>query len=160
MTLTPELLLQHSDAGTLWPAQDRDAGNWPDLEVAYRDALAVRALREKRGEQPVGFKVGFTNRTIWERYGVFAPIWGTVWNTTLTRAEGDEGRLSLAQLAQPRLEPEVVFGMRSSLRRTRSPACRPWPPWGWCCSCSWWGWSCVRTRACARSSSRPARSAR
>lgn len=114
MTLTPELLLQHSDAGTLWPAQDRDAGNWPDLEVAYRDALAVRALREKRGEQPVGFKVGFTNRTIWERYGVFAPIWGTVWNTTLTRAEGDEGRLSLAQLAQPRLEPEVVFGMRAT----------------------------------------------
>ncbi|MBS0339935.1 MAG: hydratase [Proteobacteria bacterium] len=114
MTLTPETLLQHSDAGTLWPAQDRDAGNWPDLEVAYRDALAVRAMRKKRGEQPVGFKVGFTNRTIWERYGVFAPIWGTVWNTTVAQAEGDEGRLSLAQLAQPRLEPELVFGIRAT----------------------------------------------
>ncbi|MBS0454360.1 MAG: hydratase [Proteobacteria bacterium] len=112
--MSPETLLQHTDAGTLWPTQDRDADNWPDLEVAYRDALAVRALREKRGEKPVGFKVGFTNRTIWERYGVFAPIWGTVWDTTLTRAEGDEGRLNLAQLAQPRLEPEVVFGLRAT----------------------------------------------
>jgi 2-keto-4-pentenoate hydratase len=113
MTITPEILLQHSDAGTLWAAEDRDDANWPDLDVAYRDALSVRAMREKRGEKPVGFKVGFTNRTIWERYGVFAPIWGTVWNTTLTHCDG-EGSLSLAQLAQPRLEPEVVFGMRAT----------------------------------------------
>jgi len=113
MTITPDLLLQHGDDGSLWPAEDRDASNWPDLEVAYRDALEVRALREKRGEKPVGFKIGFTNRTIWERYGVFAPIWGTVWDTTLTRCEG-EGRLSLAKLSQPRLEPEVVFGIRAT----------------------------------------------
>ena len=112
MTITPESLLQHSDTGTLWPAADRDPANWPDLEVAYRDALAVRALREQRGEKPVGYKIGFTNRTIWERYGVFAPIWGTVWNTTLTRCEA-EGSIELRGLVQPRLEPEVVFGLRA-----------------------------------------------
>ena len=118
MTITPELLLAHGDDGSLWPAGERDASNWPDLEVAYRDALAVRALREKRGEKPVGFKIGFTNRTIWERYGVFAPIWGTVWNTTLARTDGTEGELSLARLSQPRLEPEVVFGIRATPPRS------------------------------------------
>jgi 2-keto-4-pentenoate hydratase len=117
MPFTPDLLLQHSDAGTLWPAADRDPANWPDLEVAYRDALAVRALREQRGEKPVGYKVGFTNRTIWERYGVFAPIWGTVWNTTLLRSEG-EGTVDLRGLSQPRLEPEVVFGLRATPPRS------------------------------------------
>jgi len=117
MTITPDLLLQHGDTGTLWPAADRDDANWPDLEVAYRDALAVRALREKRGEKPAGYKIGFTNRTIWERYGVFAPIWGTVWDTTLTRCEG-EGSLSLSHLSQPRLEPEVVFGIRATPPRS------------------------------------------
>ena len=116
MTITPEFLLQHSDSGTLWPAADRSPDNWPDLEVAYRDALAVRALRERRGEKPAGFKVDFTNRTIWERYGVFAPIWGTVWNSTLSRCDG-EGTLALHSLAQPRLEPEVVFGMRATPAR-------------------------------------------
>lgn len=117
MTITPELLLQHSDAGSLWPAANRSDSNWPDLEVAYRDALEVRAMREKRGEKPVGFKIGFTNRTIWERYGVFAPIWGTVWDSTLTRCDG-EGSLSLDKLSQPRLEPEVVFGMRATPPRS------------------------------------------
>ena len=117
MTITPETLLAHGDEGTLWPADARDASNWPDLEVAYRDALEVRALREKRGEKPVGFKIGFTNRTIWERYGVFAPIWGTVWDSTLTRG-GAEGELSLARLSQPRLEPEVVFGIRATPSRS------------------------------------------
>ncbi|HEX6017159.1 MAG TPA: hydratase, partial [Burkholderiaceae bacterium] len=74
---------------------------------------AVRALRSARGEQPVGFKIGFTNRTIWQRYRVFAPIWGTVWNTTLHFCEG-RGAVALRALCQPRLEPEVVFGIRAT----------------------------------------------
>ncbi|HSB23569.1 MAG TPA: hydratase, partial [Burkholderiaceae bacterium] len=84
-----------------------------DIDAAYQAALAVRALRIARGEKPVGFKVGFTNRTIWERYRVFAPIWGTVWNTTLHFCEG-RGAMPLRGLCQPRLEPEIVFGMRAT----------------------------------------------
>jgi 2-oxo-3-hexenedioate decarboxylase len=66
-----------------------------------------------RGERPAGFKVGFTNRTIWQRYQVFAPIWGSVWDTTLQRSDG-HGRIALAGLCQPRLEPEIVFGIVST----------------------------------------------
>ncbi|HSB23693.1 MAG TPA: hydratase, partial [Burkholderiaceae bacterium] len=80
--MTPQTLLAHLDSGAPWPPQP-DAQRPTDLAQAYRDALAVRALRVARGEKPVGFKIGFTNRTIWQRYRVFAPIWGTVWNTTL-----------------------------------------------------------------------------
>jgi 2-keto-4-pentenoate hydratase len=70
-------------------------------------------LREQRGERAVGYKIGFTNRTIWERYGVFAPIWGPVWNTTLTHCEGS-GTVELAGTSLPRLEPEIVFGIRAT----------------------------------------------
>lgn len=61
----------------------------------------------------MGFKVGFTNRTIWPRYNVYAPIWGSVWASTLTLCEG-EGQVSLARTCQPRLEPEMVFGMKAT----------------------------------------------
>ena len=110
--MTPQTLLAHVDSGTLWPAR-ADAARPTDLAQAYQDALAVRALRSARGERPVGYKIGFTNRTIWERYRVFAPIWGTVWNTTLQHCD-DRGTIALSGLCQPRLEPEVVFGLRAA----------------------------------------------
>jgi 2-oxo-3-hexenedioate decarboxylase len=108
--MTPDDLLTHSETGTLWPERG-SAPAFDDRETAYRAALAVRARRIARGEKPRGFKIGFTNRTIWARYQVFAPIWGTVYDTTLSHCSGD-GRLALARTCQPRLEPEVVFGLR------------------------------------------------
>ncbi|HYP83392.1 2-keto-4-pentenoate hydratase [Variovorax sp.] len=115
---TPEDLLRHLDSGALWPAERNDAA-WPDLPTAYQAALAVRELRIARGERPVGYKIGFTNRTIWERYAVFAPIWGTVWDSTVSHADASgNGTLDLKALAQPRLEPEVVFGLRATPPRS------------------------------------------
>jgi 2-oxo-3-hexenedioate decarboxylase len=112
--MTPQQLLQHNDNGELWPA---DAAPLHDLDAAYRTALAVRALRQSRGEQPRGYKIGFTNRTIWPRYQVFAPIWGTVWDTTLSMDDGHEPcTLPLGHLCQPRIEPEAVFGFKATPR--------------------------------------------
>ena len=84
-----------------------------DVSAAYQNALAVRDLRIARGEVPRGFKIGFTNRNIWPRYNVYAPIWGTVYDTTLTFCDG-HGAVSLTSSCQPRIEPEAVFGMKST----------------------------------------------
>lgn len=112
--MTPETLLQHIDQGSLWPA-DSAAAIPDDVALAYQTALQVRQLRVQRGEQPRGFKIGFTNRSIWERYQVFEPIWGTVWDTTLSFANAQgEGHVDISHMSQPRLEPELVFGMRST----------------------------------------------
>ena len=81
-----------------------------DLPAACAVAEELRQLRIARGEKPVGYKIGFTNRGIWQRYGVHAPIWGPVWDSTVQMADGGEARVSLAALSQPRLEPEIVFG--------------------------------------------------
>jgi 2-oxo-3-hexenedioate decarboxylase len=80
------------------------------LADAFAVAETVRARRVARGEQPRGWKIGFTNRTIWPRYGVHAPIWGPVWAHTLHLLDGRDITLSLQGLVQPRVEPEIVFG--------------------------------------------------
>lgn len=116
--MTPQTLLAHADSAQPWPgafvATDGvgiGLGDGDALARAYQTALQVRSLRVARGEVPRGFKVGFTNRTIWERYQVFAPIWGTVWNTTLS--EGTQP-IAVPTYCEPRLEPETVFGMRAT----------------------------------------------
>ena len=111
--MSPQQLLDHNDSGELWP---HGAGTeFADLPSAYGTALAVEALRMARGEKPRGYKIGFTNRTIWSRYSVFAPIWGSVWDTTISTCQ-DAGVLSLARLCQPRIEPEAVFGFKAAPR--------------------------------------------
>ena len=39
-----------------------------------------------RGETPLGYKIGFTNRGIWDRYGVHEPIWAPVCSSPSTRS--------------------------------------------------------------------------
>ena len=102
------VLLKHHDAASYWPASVDLS-----LDAAYQRQLEVRALRLARGERPRGFKIGFTNRGIWPRYQVFAPIWGTVYESTLQLCEG-QGEVALAGTCEPRLEPEAVFGLRAT----------------------------------------------
>jgi 2-keto-4-pentenoate hydratase len=85
-----------------------------ELDDAYRVTAAVRKMREARGERPVGRKIGFTNRTIWDEYGVHAPIWGYVYDRTVHDLAGLGGTFPLTDLAEPRIEPEIVFGVAQS----------------------------------------------
>lgn len=64
----------------------------------------------------LGCKIGFTNRSIWPIYGVHHPIWAPVWDTTVTLLDGTSASLGLDRFVQPRLEPEVVFGLGASPR--------------------------------------------
>lgn len=73
---------------------------------------AARGLHEHRlgmGWHPTGRKIGFTNRTLWERYGVHQPMWGTVYDRTLIMADNDRATVPLEGLVQPRIEPEIAF---------------------------------------------------
>jgi 2-oxo-3-hexenedioate decarboxylase len=94
------------------PFSSRMAGF--DLEEAYQVAAAVREKREARGETPIGRKIGFTNRTIWEEYGVSAPMWGYVYDTTVHDLAAAGDGFSLAGLAEPKIEPEIVFGFAAA----------------------------------------------
>ncbi len=108
-------LLRACDSASLLPLPS-DSDPAFDLPQAFAVADRMRAARIARGDVPVGYKIGFTNRSIWPRYGVYAPIWGTVWRHTTTLLDGTSVRIDLAGLSQPRLEPEVVFGLKAAPR--------------------------------------------
>ena len=71
---------------------------------AYEVATELRALRTARGEKPVGRKIGFTNRNIWPEYGVYEPIWGDMYDTTVHVVAPGE-RVAVMHLPEPRIEP-------------------------------------------------------
>lgn len=114
--LALRLLDADANANTLEPITASVAGF--DLDAAYRVQASIARERRAAGWQPLGRKIGFTNRTIWEAYGVDAPMWAHVWDRTVVRASDGTAELSLAGLVQPRIEPEVVFGLRSEIPLT------------------------------------------
>lgn len=85
-----------------------------NLDEAYQVTAAVRRAREAAGANVVGRKIGFTNRTIWDEYGVYAPMWGYMYDTTATDLAGEPGGVTLSEFAEPRIEPEVVFHFASA----------------------------------------------
>lgn len=99
----------HGTGRQIMPVSQRLPGF--GLDEAYRVADRIRRRREARGERAIGRKIGFTNRTIWDEYDVHAPIWGFVYDSSVHElAEAGQG-FPLASLAEPRLEPEIVFGL-------------------------------------------------
>src|SRR5215217_9253308 len=85
-----------------------------DLEGAYHVTAAVRRMRESRGETPLGRKIGFTNRTIWDEYQIGAPMWGYIYDRTVHDLADVGPAVSLAGLAEPRIEPEIAFGLAAA----------------------------------------------
>ncbi len=89
--------------------------SYPGLspEDGYAAALALHEHRLKAGWRALGRKIGFTNRTIWPRYGVYEPIWGMLYDRTVAYAKNDSAEVSLVGLIQPRIEPEICFRLRT-----------------------------------------------
>jgi 2-oxo-3-hexenedioate decarboxylase len=82
------------------------------------------------GWRRVGRKIGFTNREIWDQYGVYEPILGYMYDRTVSWVQdrtwdvdgwGDEARLGLDGLSQPLIEPEIVFQFREAPPMTDDP---------------------------------------
>ena len=82
-----------------------------DVAAAYEVLHELELRRVAQGWRPVGRKIGFTNRTIWPRYGVYQPMWAHVWRETVVDAPDGQATMSLARMVEPRIEPEVVFGL-------------------------------------------------
>jgi 2-keto-4-pentenoate hydratase len=103
-------------------AQDRVAQMAPftarvagfDVPSGYAVATRVSAQRRAEGFVPVGRKIGFTNSSLWPVYDVHEPIWGTMYDRTVVRLDGGESRCGLGGFVEPRIEPEIAFGLRSA----------------------------------------------
>lgn len=112
--LVGELLSAYDDARLITLPSERAGGL--TVPAAYELADSLRRARLARSERALGYKIGFTNRTIWPRYQVFEPIWAPVWERTVQLLDGAQATTTLHGLVQPRLEPEIVFGFRAAPR--------------------------------------------
>ncbi|WUI29075.1 fumarylacetoacetate hydrolase family protein [Mycobacterium sp. NBC_00419] len=95
---------------------DRDpiTDEWPDLDVGTAYAIQNETLRrrEARGEKLIGVKLGLTSRAKQRRMNVDAPL--VAWLTdAMILPAGEPVRQDL--LIHPRVEPEIVFVMKSRL---------------------------------------------
>lgn len=88
------------------------SGSIPELgiEGAYEIAQEIKRRRLLRGENPVGIKIGFTNRNIWERYNATGPIVGEMYDTTVLPIEK---AYPIQRFLEPKIEPEVIFCLRN-----------------------------------------------
>lgn len=89
-----------------------------DADAAYLVSAEIVRRRRARGEKPIGRKVGFANRAIWPEYGVYAPVWAHVYDSTVTYLDEPAGSLAIGHLVQPRIEPEIVLHFKSAPRAT------------------------------------------
>jgi 2-oxo-3-hexenedioate decarboxylase len=91
------------------------------VQDGYTVLSLIEARRRGRGWQPMGRKIGFTNRTIWPRYGVNQPMWAHIWRQTVSFISEGEASFDLLSMVQPRIEPEVVFKLKGPVPHSDDP---------------------------------------
>ena len=77
------------------------------MDDAYRVTALVNNMRVAQHYKPLGRKIGFTNRRMWDEYGIHAPMWGYVYDRTMQDLAVP---LPLARYTEPKIEPEIMFG--------------------------------------------------
>lgn len=94
------------------------------VDDAYEISRNIMDIRIAQGETMVGRKIGFTNRSIWPKYGMEAPIdqpiWAPLFDSTVRYAVDNHAIQSLKGAVQPRIEPEIVFKLGSRPKRKAS----------------------------------------
>ena len=116
--LAKELIDLHQHPRLVPPFSSRFPGL--TAEIGYAAARRLHAHRLALGWKLAGRKNGFTNRGIWERYGVKGPMWGAVYDRTLVPSKANKAVVSLAGLIQPRIEPEICFRLKARPPPSRS----------------------------------------
>lgn len=110
--ITRDVIAAQDRAAPLEPITSR----FPDFDIpaAYAVARGVHEGRTAQGAQAVGRKIGFTNPEMWTLFGVLEPIWGYVYQHTMTEAGGGDVAFDLSRFLQPRIEPEIVVHFRDA----------------------------------------------
>lgn len=103
-------LIKARMTGTLMPLLSADRKL--SVDDAYDVASSIVKIRIAQGENPVGRKIGFSNQKLWNVYGkgsLSAPIWSTMYDSTVQYAMDNVATYNLSKSQQPRIEPQLVF---------------------------------------------------
>src|SRR6185295_1852849 len=94
-----------------------------NVVTAYAVEAELVKMGRAKGRKPVGRKVGFANKAVWRALKLETVAWGTMYEDTVTHAPAGETTLVLGRRFSPRIEPEIVFRLKSPLAAgTADPA--------------------------------------
>ena len=93
-----------------------------DLPAAY--AVEAERVRQRRaaGHATVGRKVGYANKAVWRALKLDTLVWAHMYDDTVRHADGDATELSVGRMCSPKIEPEIVFKLRTPLDGASDPA--------------------------------------
>jgi 2-oxo-3-hexenedioate decarboxylase len=127
MSLDPKALAQElmdafTGCATLpLPPSSRDATF--DLPTAYAVEAELARLRRTSGRIAVGRKVGFANKALWRVLKLDTLVWAHMYDDTVRYAANNVASLPLQPGRSPKIEPEIVFKMKTALGTgTHDPA--------------------------------------
>jgi 2-oxo-3-hexenedioate decarboxylase len=84
-----------------------------NLDAAYDIEAELVRLRRASGRTTVGRKVGYANKALWRALKIDTLVWAHMYDDTVTMAHGNRATLSLGRMCSPKLEPEIVFKLRT-----------------------------------------------
>ncbi|MFN2444760.1 MAG: 2-keto-4-pentenoate hydratase [Vicinamibacterales bacterium] len=127
--LADELRAAYASGTILQPPSARISGF--DLPAAYAVEAELARARRESGRTAVGRKVGFANKAMWRILKLDSLVWAHMYDDTVRHAPNNVASLSLSGRVSPRLEPEIVFGLKATMPSgsTDAPAvlaCTEW----------------------------------
>ena len=88
-----------------------------DLAAGYAVESELLRLRIASGHAPVGRKVGYANKALWRVLKLETVVWAHVYDDTASYARDGEAVLSIGRMYAPKIEPEIVFKLRTDAVR-------------------------------------------
>jgi 2-oxo-3-hexenedioate decarboxylase len=111
-TLSTELLEAYRTRQVVAPPTSRAGGL--DLATAYAVEAATVRARAAAGHRVVGLKVGFANKAAWRILKLETLVWAHMYDDTVRHADRDVADLPVGSFVSPKIEPEIVFRMKTS----------------------------------------------
>ncbi len=94
------------------PLSSREPGF--ELSTAYAIEAELTKQRRTEGRTTVGRKVGFANRAMWRVLKLDTLVWAHMYDDTVVHA-GRSASLAIGRMCSPRIEPEIVFKLRTPI---------------------------------------------
>jgi len=86
-----------------------------DLDAAYAVERELSRRRQAQGRTVVGRKVGYANKAVWRALKLDTLVWADMYDDTVRHTPNNEAALAIAPLVAPKIEPEIVFGLRDAM---------------------------------------------
>src|SRR6059058_1535453 len=88
-----------------------------DLTAAYAVEHELVALRRASGHEPIGRKIGYANKALWRVLKLETVAWAHVYDDTVQYARGGGASISIGRMFSPKIEPEILFKLKSDVER-------------------------------------------